>query len=203
VAVGTYVYDRAVARYRDARGRFVALAEIRAEIDRALSAASRRLELLAGDLRAGRLSLTAWRSVMRDAVKDVHLYSAAAARGGWAQMDAAAYGQVGGIVRGEYQYLEDWARAIADGEAPLDGRLTSRAGLYAERGRYTYHLAERDVQEELGRREERNVLHVAEHCEGTGSCIEQTEAGWVELGTLLAVGERLCGPRCRCTIEYR
>jgi hypothetical protein len=47
-----------------------------------------------------------------------------------------------------------------------------------------------------------NVLHPADHCEGVGSCIEQTARGKVPIGSLIPVGDRRCLRRCHCTIEY-
>jgi hypothetical protein len=49
---------------------------------------------------------------------------------------------------------------------------------------------------------EENVLGLAEHCEGSGSCVEVTAKGKVPIGTLLPIGTRLCLTSCKCTIAY-
>jgi hypothetical protein len=51
--------------------------------------------------------------------------------------------------------------------------------------------------------EESNLLAPAEHCEGQGSCVEQTTRGWVPVGSLIPIGGRLCVTNCKCQIRYR
>jgi hypothetical protein len=134
---------------------------------------------LAEQLRTNQISLDAWLLEMRTLVKDVHLYSAAAAKGGWAQMAQADYGRVGQIVRKQYDYLDVFANDIANG-LPLDGRFLRRVALYGEAGRATYHDVEALEMDVRGMDEERNVLHPADHC---GDCVEMTRLGWVKRGS--------------------
>jgi hypothetical protein len=49
---------------------------------------------------------------------------------------------------------------------------------------------------------EENILAPAEHCEGEGSCVEETAKGKVPIGTLLPIGTRKCLTNCKCRIEY-
>ncbi len=199
---GPFRWDPAINRYRDSRGRLVAASWVRRELDAALDVRAKAAARLVEDLRAGRISLLDWRREMRQMIKDVHLYSAAAARGGWSAMSPAAYGQVGRRIRDEYGFLEGLVQDIAKG-IPVDGRIAARARQYAHAGRDTFHVAERSVMRQGGMTEERNVLHPAEHCTGAGSCVEQSDKGWVPLGTLLPIGRRKCRRNCRCTLEYR
>ena len=201
-----YRWNDRAARYIGGDGRIVSQRAVRAELDAALDAASRRAVALGEQLRAGDLSLRAWRSEMRVLVRNVHLYSAAAARGGWAQMTQAAYGQVGGLVRFHYERLERLALQISHG-LPLDGAFFHRVGLYVQAGRTTYDLAEFQVMDVRGFNEERNVLSgsvgAERHCEGARSCKEQSRRGWVKLGALIPIGQRLCLGNCRCRKRYR
>lgn len=139
---------------------------------------------------------------MRDAIKNIHLYSAAIAKGGWAQLTQADFGRVGKIVRSEYKYLERLASGIGDGSIPLDGRFKDRSSQYAEAGRDTYHEIERATMRAAGYTLESNVLHPAEHCTGAGSCVEQTARGKVRIGQLIPIGRRRCLRKCRCSLAY-
>lgn len=191
-------------RYVDARtGRFVSQTTVRAELDHALVQASRETRALAERLRSRTISLRRWELEMRRQVRRAQLYSAAAAKGGWAQMDPADFGRAGREIRDQYAYLKRFARQIRSGQQPLDGRFLQRTELYVEAGRTTYHATELADARRRGRTETRNVLHPADHCEGAGSCVEQSGRGWVPIGSLLPIGRRLCLARCKCTVEYR
>jgi hypothetical protein len=194
-------WNAVARRYIDARGRFVSQAILRKEIDGALASATLRVRALAEQLRAGQITIEEWELGMRSLSKDVHLYNAAAARGGWAQLGEDDYGRVGRIVRDEYRWIRNFRTEIEDGY-PLDGRFLRRTELYAQAGRETFHKTERQSQLEAGNTLERSVLGAADHCEGERSCIEQAARGWVVIGRLIAIGQRLCGRRCKCSMEY-
>jgi hypothetical protein len=196
-----YRWDDRAGRYRNARdGRFVPQSQIRAALQTAIRSVDGRVQALTQGLREGSLGLAEWELGMRAAIKDVHLYSGAAAAGGWAQLSPADYGRIGATVREQYGYLNRWAQDLASGTAPLDGRATARAQLYVEHGRAYYQeqaLAEARVR---GATEYRNQLGDAEHCR---ECIAQWNKGWVPMGSLVPIGARTCRARCRCFYEYR
>src|SRR5690606_13988745 len=146
------------------------------------------------------ISVERWRLTMRQEIKNVHLYSAASARGGWAQLTQAELGRVGQIIGREYQYLDRFAATIRGRAYKRDGRMLARAQLYAQAGRRTYHGTDERGELENGMTEERRIA------EGTGPCVdclEQEAEGWVPIGTLVPVGARECLSNCRCTIQYR
>lgn len=193
-----FVWNLKAGRYTIG-GRFVARSEVRKALDASLAGTSRQIVSLSGLLQNGRISLIEWERLMREAIKDAHLYSAALARGGWAQMTQADFGKVGSIVKRQYAYLNRFAADIETG-LKLDGRFTSRAEMYMEAGRTTYYHMYDDLQKRLGMTEEKNILHSAEHCE---ECIQETNKGWVPIGELKQIGDRLCLTRCKCDKEYR
>lgn len=195
-------WNAAAGRYIAPSGRFLSQGAVRAALDGAIETQRRRIRELAEQLRTRKISLRRWTIEMRTAIKTVHLTSAALATGGWAQMAPADYGRAGRVIRDQYAYLERFARQMRAG-LPLDGRFLSRTDLYVEAGRGTYHAVERAERRARGLTHERNVLHPADHCTGAGSCVEQTDRDWVEIGELLPIGQRLCRARCRCTLEYR
>jgi hypothetical protein len=120
------------------------------------------------------ISLEAWRASMRDMIKSVHLYDAAAAKGGWGQLTADDYGRIGAIVKKEYQFLERLANGISTGQDPAGwaGRAAChdvcRSGArHVPSGGARHHGQGRVPLE-------RNVLHPADHC---GDCVGETAKG--------------------------
>lgn len=201
-----YRWNATARRYVDARGRFVSSRVVRLELDAALQRATIRIRVLALQLRDGAITLPEWEIGMRGLAKEVHVYSATAARGGFAQMTPAEYGRVGRIVRDQYAFIRNFRNEIADGK-PTDGRFLARTALYAQAGRETYHLTERQVELEKGNVLERNILAAADHCaadaaRGTAGCPGETARGWVLIGSLVPIGQRTCTKNCKCTIEY-
>lgn len=197
---GPYTWDKRAGQYRDASGRFVPRIDIREAVDWAIDNAQRRILATGEDFRAGRITLEQWREQTARDLKDVHLYSGAAARGGWAQMTQSDFGLVGAELRRQYAYLDNFAQQIANGTQKLDGAFVNRLRLYAQSGRLTYARIDLRVNAALGMDEERNVLHPADHCE---ECQFLRDLGWVPIGTLPPIGERECLTNCRCTISYR
>jgi hypothetical protein len=195
-----YTWDAKLARYRNSAGRIVPRADVVGALERALDVAKGRARDLGASLRAGNISLAAWQQGMRVAIKDVHLYSAAVARGGWAQMTSEDFGYVGPRVRFHYGKLQAWAEQLQAGAAPLDGRFTTRTELYLLAGRGSFDDQDLRQQQEIGMQYERNILHAADHCFG---CLEQSDRGWVPIGQLVRPGQRECMSRCRCTVAYR
>jgi len=193
-------WNAAAARYVDAQGRFVSKASVRAAIDGALDNASAVMAQATEALRMRAITVTQWHTIMRREVKNVHLYSAAAAKGGWAQLTPQDLGYLGQRIRQELGYLDRFARQLRNPRFPRDGRVTARARMYAQAGRYTYHRVDRQVQLGIGMTHERNILSAGEACE---SCIEQADLEWVPIGTLVPVGNRQCLTNCRCDIAYK
>jgi hypothetical protein len=203
VQPGGFRWNASLARYIDSRGRIVAAESVRSEIDRSVLSYDDLARGLADQLRAGEISLAAWEGEMRVVIKDVQLLSAAAAHGGWAQLDRSAFGRVGRLVRDQYAFLDRFAREVSSGKQKLDGSLTNRAVMYAEAGRQGYEDQREALERAAGYDEERNVLSPADHCDGPRGCPAQTARGWVPTGELVPIGKRPCRTRCRCKIERR
>lgn len=133
-------------------------------------------------------------------IKTVHVANAVTAKGGWVQMEQSDWGRVGQRIRVQYDYANKFASEIRYGKQKLDGRFLQRADMYGSAGRATFEAERRADREENGMTEERNRLHPAEHC---SQCLEENTKGWVEIGTLVPIGERLCRVNDHCTLEYR
>ncbi len=188
-------------KYRDlVTGRYISALEVRRAVDQTLRSIGQETRRLGDDLRAGRISLDRFRLEMRARSREVHILSAAAGRGGFNKMDAAAWGQVGGVIAEQDKFIDRFIGDIQTGKQPLNGQLNNRAAMYVEAGRTTHERAKREVLADQGHTEERNILRDAKHC---GECPELTARGWVPLGSLPLPGTRECSVNCRCEIETR
>lgn len=196
---GGFTWDAPSGRYRGAGGRYVTHAQIRAWLDSALDSAGERMAALSAQLQAGTIDTITWQVRMAREVKNVQLYSAATAKGGWAQLSAADLGRVGQSVRAQLEYLNRFAREIRTKAQPLDGRFLARTRLYAQSGRQLFHRTERIEMEVRGYDQERNVRYPGDSCTG---CVQQTARGWVQIGALVPVGQRDCKGNDRCRIQY-
>lgn len=196
----SYSWDAAARRYRSPVGTFLSTGRALASLESDLRGLVVLTDNLTDDLRSGRLSLEAWRFQMMDVVKHVQMGAATLAKGGRAQMTDADYGRVGQLTRAQYQYLEEWTQEIARGDAPLDGRLTSRARLYVAAARPTYVAVRGKDVEDAGFDQERSILGNAEHC---ATCIAQDALGWQPRGQMIPIGQRECGNNDKCPVEFR
>jgi hypothetical protein len=195
-----YKYNAKAYSYVDPQGRFLSRTDVRDTLDNALKNNGTLLRDLTQQLRDGRISIADWQTAMAREIKNVHLYSTAAARGGWANMTPTDYGRAGQRIEAQYRFLRGFAEDVASGKQPLNGRALQRAVMYSEAGRNTFHHVERREMEVRGMTEEHSRRHPADGCE---ECIEQEELGWQPIGEAVPIGERLCLTKCRCTMDYR
>ena len=199
MAARAYTWNVQAQRYVGPDGRFVSRQVVIDGLDYALDSAKLRGRALSAQLRSGTITLVDWEQGMRQVVKEVHLYSAATARGGWAQMSYTDFGNMGPQLRYQYGKLANFAREIQSGY-PLDGRFMQRTELYLLSGRSSFHLQDERVQREAGMTQERNQLASGDNCYG---CVTETRRGWVAIGTLVPPGRRTCLGRCKCIVQYR
>lgn len=197
---GEYSWSTVARRYRDPRGRFIPTGQALRSLERDLAGLDQLTDRLTEDYRSGRLSLEMFRLELQTVIKHVHMGAATLAKGGRAQMQPDDYGRVGQIVREQYQFLEDWTLDIANGIAPLDGRLTSRARSYIPAGRSTYVTIRGVDLEDVGFDQERSVTQPAEHCD---ECLIEAAKDWQPRGQMKPIGKRTCRSNDKCRAEFR
>lgn len=185
--------------YDNVAKRYASELSVRGDLDKYIDAKNSVLDDLANQLRNREISLADWQLQMRNEMRNMHNAAAMVAKGGRNQMTYADWGRVGQRLRFQYGKLDDWARDIASGKAPLDGRLAQRAKLYGQAARGTYEQQRRAMAAEKGNDEEMRILHAKESCKG---CI--AIAGyWAPIGTLPKIGSQECSSNDMCTFEYR
>lgn len=207
-----YRWNSAAGQYIDKSGRFVPRALVREELDNVLDGISAKVDIASRALVSGTIDINEWLDTMTDLVKRSHLVSAAAQRGGWAQMSPADFGRVGRIVRDQYSYLRTFAEQIESGKQPLDGNLIRRAALYAQAGRDTFYVFQRLEMRQRGYNVVTSVRNATDSCE---DCIAldgvsytwnegttQYENKSAAIKVYKPIGRRICNKNCRCSESY-
>ena len=198
----TYGYNVKSGRYTNlATGRYVKAEQVRAGLDTALQRSQNEIMRVSRELQAGNMSVAEWQVAMAREMRDAHTASAALAKGGWAQMTARDWGKLGPAMKDQYGYLANFGQQIVDGEQRLDTLgFLSRANMYAQAARGTYHAFETAAMSERGMTEVKSVLGMAEHC---GQCIGEAARDWVPIGEEVPIGERQCLTHCHCSLQFR
>ena len=148
----------------------------------------------------GKIDINAWQKGMRKEIKDSHIVSSTAGRGGRDSMTKADWGRTGGRLKQQYGYLDGLALERINGEVS-DAQMMARAKMYAGNNRKAYYDGQVAANKDAGFTEERRILHPAEHCD---DCEGFEAQGWQPIGTLPEPGEEsVCMSNCKCTKEFR
>lgn len=193
-------WDSKALRFRGTGGRFVRREVVTSAIEKVILESRNRVREISERLQKGKINLAQWQIEMKDTIRATHLLTAGIAQGGKAQLSPAALGRIGSLTRQQYEFLGRFARQIESGRQPLNSRFLMRAEMYARAARGTFSETERRLRWDAGFTEERNVLHASESCD---ECVAQSARGWVEVGSLSAIGSRQCRVNCRCELELR
>lgn len=197
-----FTWDADRAEYRDARGAVVPKSAVKGAVEALIAGAQAEIRGHAARLQAGGLDLLTWQLAMADTLRALHTASAAAGKGGWDAMQPADWGRVGYLTKQQYGYLAGFAGALVDGAVDVQSAgFAQRAELYGGAARQTYEQSARIAALEApALTQEHNHLGSADHCR---DCLAATAQGWVDIGELIPPGARVCGPNCRCEIEFR
>lgn len=197
-----YSFDTGPARYRDlTTGKFVSRQRIASLMEEQIDGVEERMGRIVQAIFSKEIALGVGVILMRDELRRTSLQSAALARGGFDRLIWRDYGLVGRQLADSEERIINLMRDIQAGRATLPQALNRIAG-YVGEARQNYLTIQRDVLRDTGKRmEARRHLGMAEHCR---DCVHYAAQGWqpMEMVPLPGVGA-VCGPRCRCSIEYR
>lgn len=194
------VWNAPSLTYTTVRGTAIAPSVVRSVLDQALDRAAREVRDASQRLIRREIALAEWQRIMARQITMAEIAASAQARGGLAQLTAADYARSAQRITAQFSYLSRFSDQIARGQVPLDGRVVSRAALYMQANRGTYHEVQREMYTERGFTEERRVLGGAEHCD---DCVRYAAQGWQPIGTLPNIGEEsACRVNCRCSFMY-
>ena len=200
----TYTYDAHSRRYRTSTGRFLSAQQVRAAVDDLIHASAQTMRQDAQEMMDGKINFAEWQVRSLSAIKHLHLATALSGNGGRNMTTTSYYSAIGDLLKAQYRYFRGMVKDIKTGKQALNGTLLSRVQLYAEAARGSHEHMRKRSAIAAGLQYERNILGLADHCHGAANgCIEQTQRGWVNMGELVPVGSRLCGPNCKCTTEQK
>ena len=108
--------------------------------------------------------------------------------------------------------LSSFVEEMKNATAGTEAQIVARSALYGASGNGIYELARMashaNALDSKGRRTflyYRNLLGVADHCRSTDfaeGCPDVTAAGFQLIGTLPEIGDRSCGPNCKCSWDF-
>lgn len=174
--------------------------DVRAAVDAMIDAEVMKAQTLGQQLIDGKVTLADWQGQMTSNLKTLHVAMGVAGNGGFQNTSSADFGFIGSLIKKQYAYLRDFAKQIADGVQALNGSLLARAALYVQAARSTFEFVVARASGNGGATQSRSVLGIADHCK---ECVSEAAKGWVEIGSLIPIGERLCKTNCRCSLQYR
>lgn len=150
---------------------------------------------------AGEVGIGQWQADFAAELKQMHIATWAAGRGGFGQLTPRDHALIADRLRYQYGKLEAFARQVEAGfrQADSEGDVVGRTRLYVRAGNATYEDSKRDSHVRAGFQWERNVLGQAEHCAG---CLTETARGWQPIGTLVPIGSRDCLANCKCRLIF-
>lgn len=201
---GKFWWDEEKIRYAFGTRGYIPDGVIRGAVLQFNQALARELVATSLKLKTEKIAGGLWLEQMGQAVKIGKLANAAVGKGGSEALEDEDLQKVSRRVAFELNRLERFGRQIEAGTA---GGVESRARAYALTGFGMFGGMRRRAAEVAEFTLERNILGFAEHCEGypgapRPDCPGQSMLGWVNLGTLAPIGERLCLWNCHCHIQY-
>lgn len=197
-----WVFDSSIHNYRDLdTGRILSNADALDFVRQSIDAGAKATDQLAALLDVGRLRADDWYTLMREEIKGEYIRQYLLGIGGIQQMDAAKWGQVGGMIADQYRYLSGFRDEIAAGELSIE-QIKARSQMYIRSAREGYERAQARVANDKGMTQEKWVLGEAEHCD---DCLAYAAMGWQEIGffPVPGAGATTCLTNCQCHREYR
>jgi hypothetical protein len=197
-----FTYDPASRRYRSVgTGQYVTSKQVRAAVDTVIDGYQADVVAVASKLQAGELSLAEWQLQTAQALKALHVATAAAANGGFNNMSQSDYGFVGSLVKKQYAYLRDFAGDIASGKQLVaSSSFLARVKLYAQAARGTYESVATRAAKIGGVLKAKRELGAADSCPG---CLGEAKRGWVPIEEVAPIGSQECLTNCRCEIIFQ
>jgi hypothetical protein len=176
--------------------------EVRGFVEQSIAASGTAADDLARLVAGGGLSPADFSLLARQEIKEEYLRQYLLGRGGLAQMKPADYGSIGGMLKEQYKYFNQFAKDIADGKLSEE-QIAARMRMYTNSSREAYERAHQRNAKDVGMDEESWELGAAEHCD---DCVELNGEGWQPIGHfqfLPGSGHTQCLTNCQCEIAYR
>jgi hypothetical protein len=147
----------------------------------------------------------AWREAMKEQVKAEYIrqYLAAKPRD---EMGPGDWGRIGGLLRGQYNYLDGFASEVARGRLS-EAQIKARSRMYLRGAKQAYERANLEGKQSAGYREVRWVINPG--LENCPDCRRFASMGWQKIeddpfgGCVPGEGCTRCLTNCGCRLDYR
>lgn len=137
-----FVWEKVTARYRDkATGRFVSESALRELSDGFVDNVRNNLQGIGQQLAGRSIDLATFQRRFAQELKDSYLTNYMISRGGKNALTQADYGRIGGYLKNEYRFLNQFGRDIASGTMS-EAQILARIDLYAENTKRAYEAGQ-------------------------------------------------------------
>ena len=203
-------WDDRTERYRHTiTGRFLSYTDVNRIVNQSIDVTIANVENLAAAVARGDITVDTWQLAMRAQIKKAYIWQAELAAGGRSRMTPEFWGVVGGRIRGQYKYLDNFAKQLADG-ALTEGQVARRSRMYISSSRQVYWaIRTRKAKAKKYTEELWTAIGDANTCQ---ACSDADAMGWQPMGTFaepgsgeVVKGETFCEglSSCRCEKSYR
>jgi len=128
------------------------------------------------------------------------------ARGSSGEMFVEEQREFSRITSDEMDKFNLYAKQIAAGDIPIDGRILNSVCSLGRRINRIFENWKLWDAKKSGFTQARRRLTVAEHCrdsESRDGCIKLARQGWKSIDTIIPIGGATCWDGCLCEMEYR
>ena len=205
-----YTFDNVTKRYfRQVVGRrkqVVPLHYIKLDITRFASNICQTQRELAQLLISGRADVQDWYDSATRMMKYSYRAVVDAARGSALAMSVEEEREFLRITGEEISKFNMYAKQLAAGDIPVDGRILNAACSLGRRINRIFEDWKLWDAKRSGFVQARRKLTVAEHCRDSESrygCVELARRGWQSINTITPIGGATCWDGCLCEMEYR
>lgn len=128
----SWLYYRDRNQYQDSEsGKFISQGRVRLLMQRFETKYKQEIKGISDRLSNGEIDIQRWVLDMRRAIKDAYTIQYTVGKGGMDNMTQSDWGRIGGLLKGQYQYLNAFAGEIANGDL-TPKQIVARANLYID-----------------------------------------------------------------------
>lgn len=207
-----WTWDKTANRYRDSdTGRFLSRSSVLGFVDQSISASYNITDALAGYVANGQLTALDWAGVFKTEIKGEYIRQYLLGIGGRNMMTAADWGSIGGMLKEQFGFLDNFIAEIAAGKV-TEGQIRVRMQMYINSAREAHERAHAKTAvkwdaDEVGW----NLLPSAAHCD---DCLANSNRGFQPIGPkggfpgingeeFPGDGNTQCLTACKCSLSYR
>jgi len=203
-----YKYSPITTRYSQ-NGTRVTDKQLRQYVNNISTQASLEMRKNTQQLIAGIIIASVWYSRMQNLMETLYRTIWLVSIGGFLFDDDLQRNLFYLFVLSQFRWLDNFYTQILSELQPLDGRAIERAGMYGTYGNGLFQNILLNNALAEGKTQARRVLgknenHCTDNKDGSRrGCIELAKEGWVNIRSMIPIGDAVCYSHCHCHILYR